>query len=381
MDRPSAPHHLFPTYLHFSVINLSRLGGLEEGWGSPYILSHDFNLQGLEGWRARLGSYELSPVPGYLEVEYLTPVHHVHIDGQYSAGAALLLHANKSTVMLVRALDTPPSSMEGVRAASYALASRPDCRGEVTVHAGLYYVGRGLGAVSSTGGLTYDSILPYIIGNGSNWILSGPTGLLEIYSPTGDLVVRSVEAYKAPPGTYLVGGEPYRAVGEAVGVVARQENGGAQSYPAGELDGLPVAVVPGNPLIVSPVKPVRGALLLDLAPGFSRLPGLLEMYRLEDGSWVRVGAARVVPASGRIGFHVDAGPGSVFMLKSTVTVRIDRLFFSQVERVDPSSLGAIGNVSVAEIPGGVRASYDPGGYDGPVLFRVEAWVGGGPVLY
>ncbi|MEB3779060.1 MAG: hypothetical protein GSR85_02340 [Desulfurococcales archaeon] len=365
------------------MIELPKLGAMRESWGSTYILTHDFNLQGLQGWEGRLGSYELTSIPQNLETKYQLPLFPEDSDGPYDAGAALLLHAEQSAVVLVKTWSIDPGSLEYVRMISYALATRTDCTGNVSVHAGFYYVAESMGAIATTGGLDYDKILPHIIANGTNWILTKPTGVVEIYSPTenGEIRVNGVSAYKAPKGTYIVGGEPYRVTGEPVGAVVKQANGGFHTTPAQALDGLPTAIVPGNPLLITPRGQVEGALLLDLAPGYSRLPARLELYKLVGDGWVLVDSTSIVPADGRVGFLVEAGPGDVFMLKSTVTVRVDRLYFSPVEKLDLRGLESIGGVGVTRSPWGVRVEYDPEGYGGLVLLRIDAGVGGGSVLY
>lgn len=366
--------------MEYAGVELPKLRALEEAWGGPYVLTHDFNLQGLSGWEGWLGDYGLAPVPGSLAISYHTPVRPKDNDGAIPAGRALLLHAERSAVVLAKRISGP-LDLGYVRVLSYALATRLDCEGNVSVFTSFYYVAPSMGALASTGGLDYDSLLPYVIVNGSNWLLARPSGVLEIWSPLGDggVVVWGVAAYKAPEGVYIVEGAPYRVSGEPVEALVKQANGGLHTVPARELDGLATAVVPGNPLLLTPTEPVRGALLLDLAPGYSRLPAVLELYRLEGGSWARLASTVVVPAEGRIGFLVEASPGDVFMLRSTVTVRVDRVYFAPVEPVDPQGLEALD----AEVAGGraVRVSYEAGDAGGAVLVFVNATVPGGPVVY
>ncbi|MEB3774602.1 MAG: hypothetical protein GSR86_06740 [Desulfurococcales archaeon] len=365
------------------MIELPKLKAMEDGWGNPYILTHDFNIQGLSGWEERLGGYEQANIPSYLGIKYHPPVLPKDNDNPYDADTALLMHAEQSAVVLVKRWDVSPGDLVYVRMVSYALATRTDCEGNVSVHAGFYYVSQSVGAVASIGGLTYDSLLPYVIGDGSNWILSTPTGTLEIYSPTGagGVSVNSISIYKAPKDTYIVGRNPYKPVEDPVKAIVKQANGGIHTVPAQSLDGLVTAIVPGNPLLLTPLKPVKGALLLDLAPGYSRLPARLELYKLVNGSWSKIDETTIVPARGRIGFKVEGEPGEVFMLKSTVTVRIDRIYFSPVNRLDLEALEALKNVSIARIPNGVKVTYDPGGVKGPILLSVDAQVEETPVLY
>ncbi|MEB3780196.1 MAG: hypothetical protein GSR85_08200 [Desulfurococcales archaeon] len=358
------------------VIDLAKLKILREAWNRSAVLSHDFNLDGITGWIGELGRFIIGDVTENLSIDYYTPR---ELQTLVSLDKALYLYANESAVVLKRPLEVDPSSVSNVRIATTALATRLDGMGSVTLHVGPYYTASSMGAVVSWGDLRYSEIAVRPI-EGEAWILVKPTGTINIYSPMGALKIDGVSLYSVDEPMYIIEGKPYRVIEEYEGLIAKQANGGYQTYAIAWRDGIYTAITPGNPLILYINTSVNGALVLDLAPGYTRLPARLELYKLNGDRWVPVGKEVIIPAEGWIGFRLKAYRGDVYMLKSTSTIWIDRARLASVNAMSLEEARVIAVNSVKVEEGHASITYDAPD-KGWVLLHTSVDTGFGEVIY